>query len=96
MRVDGFLSFLLFVVLFYVMMRFGCGAHMVHGHRGRQKAGADDDKHVDPVCGKNVSPDEGYGKMHEDRLYRFCSRRSLDAFDGDPDHYTTKHVEATS
>lgn len=31
---DGFLSFLFFALLFYVMMRFGCGAHMVHGHHG--------------------------------------------------------------
>jgi len=26
------LQFLLFAGLFYFMMRFGCGAHMVHGH----------------------------------------------------------------
>lgn len=30
---DGWLSVLLFAGLFYVMMRFGCGAHMAHGHR---------------------------------------------------------------
>jgi hypothetical protein len=29
---DRIISFLLFAALFYFMMRFGCGSHMVHGH----------------------------------------------------------------
>jgi hypothetical protein len=69
MKMDGFLSFLLFAGLFYVMMRYGCGAHMVHGHKGRHdNNGNSDDQHIDPVCGKHVSPNEGYGKMHADQL----------------------------
>ncbi len=28
---SGFVSLLLFAGFFYLMMRFGCGAHMVHG-----------------------------------------------------------------
>ncbi len=91
---DGFLSFLLFAVLFYVMMRFGCGAHMRHGDH--PSGDANDAKHVDPVCGKNVSPSEGYGKMYADRLYRFCSRQCLDAFDAEPDRYITKQLEEKS
>ena len=31
----GLLSLLVYAVLFYFMMRFGCGAHMVQGHGGR-------------------------------------------------------------
>jgi hypothetical protein len=31
---DRLLSFLLFAAFFYLMMRFGCGAHMVHGNHG--------------------------------------------------------------
>ncbi len=86
---DGFLSFLLFALLFYVMMRFGCGAHIVHGHRGGQQPGAGG-KHVDPVCDKPVDPNEGYGKMHAGRLYRFCSRHCLDMFEADPERYSDK------
>jgi hypothetical protein len=38
---DSWLSFLLFAVFFYLMMRYGCGAHMVHGrHRGHEGPGA--------------------------------------------------------
>lgn len=29
---EGLLWFLIFGGLFYVMMRYGCGAHMVHGY----------------------------------------------------------------
>lgn len=91
---EGFLSFLFFAGFFYLMMRFGCGAHMMHGQHGTK-----DDKsstHIDPVCGKDVPPSEGYGKMHADQLYRFCSRDCLDTFDAGPDRYTTKSIEEKS
>ncbi len=91
---DGFLSFLLFAVLFYVMMRFGCGAHMVHGQHGAGQSKNTGDKHVDPVCGKHVDPNEGYGKVHAGTLYRFCSRDCLDAFEGEPDRYIGTQAEA--
>jgi YHS domain-containing protein len=31
-----------------------------------------------------VDSKQGYGKMHEGRLYRFCSRDCLDRFDETP------------
>lgn len=91
---EGFLSFLFFAGFFYLMMRFGCGAHMMHGQHG--KAEADPSKHIDPVCGKDVPPNEGYGKMLTGKLYRFCSRQCLDAFDDDLDRYVSKPQEINS
>ena len=35
---DNLFSLLLFVAFFYVMMRFGCGAHTSHGHRAHRKS----------------------------------------------------------
>ena len=32
----GLLSLLLFAGFFYLMMRYGCGAHIVHGHGGHE------------------------------------------------------------
>ncbi len=94
---DAFLSFLLFAGLFYVMMRFGCGAHMAHGGHASNGAGGDgESKHVDPVCGKEVSPTQGYGKMHSQTLYRFCSRECLDAFEADPERYINQIAETKS
>ncbi len=87
---EGLGSLLLFAVVFYVIMRFGCGAHIIHGH-GRHARDKDNvRKHIDPVCGKHVDPEQGYGKMYEDTLYRFCSRACLDKFDSDPEPFLDK------
>lgn len=51
---EGLISLLLFAAFFYLMMRVGCGAHMVHGHGGGREAGA---RHKDPVCGMDVDPE---------------------------------------
>ena len=94
---DGLISLLLFAGFFYLMMRFGCGAHMVHGGHGKHGKhggqGGTDVKHVDPVCGMQVDPQEGYGKMYGGELYRFCSRKCLDQFEDEPDKFLQK-VEA--
>lgn len=84
---DGLLSLLIFAGLFYLMMRFGCGAHMVHGHGEHGGHDEGGNKNIDPVCGVEVATNEGYGRMYEDTLYRFCSRDCLDKFDADPGHY---------
>jgi YHS domain-containing protein len=87
---SGLLSLLIYAALFYLMMRFGCGAHMVHGHGGHKghsqsSAGAGSVK--DPVCGTTVEPGQGYTKNHEGRLLYFCSRNCLDKFEAEPQRY---------
>jgi YHS domain-containing protein len=93
---DGLVTLLLFAGLFYVMMRFGCGAHMVHGHGGHSGHDSGRAEHgqppalgssTDPVCGMAVAPGQGYTKAHAGREYRFCSRACLDKFDAKPDAY---------
>jgi len=83
---EGFVSLLLFAAFFYFMMRFGCGAHMVHGggHGGHGGALVGS---RDPVCGMEVDPGDGYAKMNEGREYRFCSRKCLDRFETAPQSY---------
>lgn len=90
---DGLLTFLIFAALFYLMMRFGCGAHMVHGHGSGKN---DEGKHIDPVCGMDVPTNEGYGKMHQGQLYRFCSRSCLDKFEAEPNRFLGERKEETS
>jgi YHS domain-containing protein len=91
---SGLLSLLLFAAFFYLMMRFGCGAHMVHGHEDH--AGREGERGqkpgrlataMDPVCGMEVRAGEGYAKMHQGREYRFCSRECLDRFESEPLRY---------
>ncbi len=93
---DGLLWFLIIGGLFYVMMRYGCGAHRVHGHGahevhkrdgGPAGNGSGGSEQIDPVCGMTVAADQGYGKMHGGTLYRFCSRSCLDKFEAEPDAY---------
>ena len=84
---QGLLSLLLFAAFFYFMMRFGCGAHMVHGNHGGHGGHVPGGAITDPVCGMEVQPGQGYAKMHEAREYRFCSRKCLDQFELDPQRY---------
>ena len=86
---QGFFSLLLFAGFFYLMMRFGCGAHMIHGHGGHagQGHGTPEGSTKDPVCGMDVPPGAGYSEMHQGRQYRFCSRKCLDQFDSEPQRY---------
>lgn len=89
---EGLGSLLIYALLFYLMMRYGCGAHMIHGHgnHGGHKEGGSG-KFIDPVCGKEVDEDQGYGVMHKGDLYRFCSRHCLDQFDEQPSIFIHKH-----
>ncbi len=101
---SGLLSLLLFAAFFYLMMRFGCGSHMVHGHGGHNgnhdhgmhgghdKAGMNT---KDPVCGMEVQPGQGYTEIHEGREYRFCSRKCLDQFDAEPQRYAVAAGQQT-
>ncbi len=85
---EGLGSLLFFAILFFVMMRYGCGSHMMHGHGSH--GGGKEAKYIDPVCDMEVEAVQGYGKMYEGKLYRFCTRSCLDKFDADPEYYLNK------
>lgn len=92
---SGWLSFLLFAVFFFVMMRFGCGAHAGHGGHHHGQGGPDGpDADIsaggtDPVCGMPVEPNKGFSKFHEGKLFRFCSKNCLDKFELEPAKYAS-------
>ena len=85
---DGLLWFLLFGVLFFVMMRFGCGAQIMHGAHASHGEGAggagSQSPGKDPVCGMDVAADTGYSLGWGGTMYRFCSRDRLDKFEAAP------------
>lgn len=100
---ETLLYFLLFAGLFALMMRFGCGAHVMgHGrHGGRSRAGGtarplggDDlrgsaaEMAVDPVCGMTVKTAEARTALHQGRAYYFCSPTCRDKFEASPATYT--------
>jgi len=93
---EGLFSLLLFAGLFFLMMRFGCGAHVGHGgHSGHSGLGMGTGSSIDPVCGMEVSEDKGYTKMHQGTLYRFCTKSCLDKFDADPQRYLEEGKETS-
>ncbi len=88
----GLLTLLLYAAFFYLMMRFGCGAHMVHGHGGHAHeehgaSGSGEGSARDPVCGMTVEPGQGYTKNYQGRIWQFCSRKCLDSFEAEPQRY---------
>lgn len=97
---EGLIWLLLSAGLFYLMMRFGCGAHMVHGHggghgghgqggHGGHGGPAQGESARDPVCGMDVAPGQGYTKRFAGQEHRLCSRACLDKFEANPDQYVS-------
>ncbi|VAW37307.1 hypothetical protein MNBD_GAMMA01-1554 [hydrothermal vent metagenome] len=86
---EGLVSLLIFALFFYFMMRLGCGAHMTHGSHDKKRSHDANDSagFIDPVNGEKVADDQGYGKLHNGKLYRFITRDNLDAFDRQPEKY---------
>ena len=82
---ESLVYFLLFAGLIFLMMRFGCGAHVMghgHGHgessSGRAESGSrarlfPPAKDIDPICGMTVETAEAKSSVFDGRIYYFCS-----------------------
>ena len=84
-------SLLVWGGLFFLMMRYGCGAHVMggHGHHGHRSRDVETDER-DPVCGMTVQPNASpAAAVHRGRTYYFCSRSCRDKFEAGPQQYTT-------
>jgi YHS domain-containing protein len=101
--VETLIYFALFAGLFFLMMRFGCGSHVMgHGHgqhEGHQghdgsvpPAGAGQwtppQTEVDPVCGTTVNTDGATSSVYNGTVYYFCSGEHRDQFEAAPEQYT--------
>ena len=97
---ETLLYFLLWGVLIFLMMRFGCGAHVMGHGQGKKAgcagAGADSDKgvrwippktDVDPVCGQTVSTDKAKPSVFNGKVHYFCSRECREIFEAAPGDY---------
>ena len=97
--------FLLFGGLFLLMMRFGCGSHVMghggHGHGGHDHgepgpsgagAGAgpsSPDEAKDPVCGMTIKTTGAKTAAFNGQVYYFCSTTCRDKFEAAPAQYAT-------
>ncbi len=74
----------------FVMMRYGCGAHMMggHGHHGGGEGKSSGDPTKDPVCGMEIDPPRAAAaSVHEGTTYYFCSGSCRDKFEREPQKY---------
>ncbi len=87
--------FLIFAGLFALMMRFGCGSHVLghgHGHRhgtgpGTPDSGAHGGTAKDPVCGMTVDTAKALSSVHAGQTYYFCSVTCRDRFAASPEKF---------
>lgn len=93
---NSLIYFLIWGGLFFLMMRFGCGAHVMgHGHahsdgRDAPNSGAlppPPDKAVDPVCHMAVDTPKAKSAVYSGQVYYFCSQDCRAKFEGDPPTY---------
>jgi YHS domain-containing protein len=94
------LWFLLIGGFFFLMMRFGCGAHVMGHRQGRHEgqggsvppAGAlrwaPPRTEIDPVCGMIVNTEGAKSSVYDGAVYYFCSAEHRDQFEADPGGYT--------
>jgi YHS domain-containing protein len=97
---NALLYFALWAGFIFLMMRFGCGAHVMgHGHAEREEphdvsrgAGGPlgwtpPETDIDPVCRMSVRTDGAKSSVYRGTIYFFCSVEHRDAFEADPERY---------
>ncbi len=96
---ETLLWFAVWAGLIFVMMRFGCGAHIMGHGRGRHdghgnQAPGDRDSmrwvapatDIDPVCRKTVNTASAKSAVYSSMVYYFCSNECRDRFEATPEH----------
>ena len=83
-------TLLLWGGFFFLMMRYGCGAHMMgehSGHGGHDKGG----ETKDPVCGMTIyAQSAAAASVHGGNTYYFCSASCRDKFEKEPGKYAVQ------
>ncbi len=85
-------SILIWGGLFFLMMRYGCGAHIMGGHGGHGGHGkaeeTDEGQARDPVCGMAVDREKSTAaSAYRGQTYHFCSAACRDKFEQAPEKY---------
>src|SRR5437773_1712624 len=99
---DSLISLLLIIGLFYLMMRFGCGAHARGGgcghgvhHPNKTGEGTPNENRADlktitrdPVCGMEIEISRAAHSVEYGReTYYFCSKDCLRQFRERPEYF---------
>ncbi|MEO8385357.1 MAG: YHS domain-containing protein [Betaproteobacteria bacterium] len=94
MQFQNVVYFLVWAGLFFVMMRFGCGSHIMgHGHRHSGSHAHDrgswtpPEGAVDPVCGMTVATATAKSAVNGSHIFYFCSQECREKFEVAPASY---------
>jgi YHS domain-containing protein len=104
---SALLYFALWASLIFLMMRFGCGAHVMghghaehNGHRDGSAAGGGPrhwtppETDIDPVCRMSLRTDGAKSSVYQGRVYYFCSAEHRDTFEAAPERYVGPQADA--
>ncbi|MGH8210392.1 MAG: YHS domain-containing protein [Steroidobacteraceae bacterium] len=99
------LYFLLWASAFAVMMRLGCGAHVLGHGRGHGDSSGDggnvsgsgsaskvSEQSTDPVCGMSVPTATAKTAVHAGQVYYFCSLSCREKFETTPATYQLPRI----
>ena len=104
MPIDTIVSLGLFAAALFLMVRFGCGRHMMrhapsHAHAGAHGGGGasplSTGGDVDPVCGMTVDRSSAVAATFQGKTYYFCSDSCRRKFEASPAAYTAKVVNSS-
>lgn len=105
------LYFIVLAGFFFLMMRFGCGAHVMgHGHGAHEGHGGrapqsrestrwlPPETDIDPVSRMSVRTDNAKSSVYRGTVYYFSSDEHREMFEADPERYIGAQAgaEATS
>ncbi len=94
------LYFVFFAGMFALMMRFGCGAHVM-GHHGKHDDASSSEpggtpanmsrnqtsQQTDPVCGMSVDLAKAKSAVYRGHAYYFCSPACREKFEATPSSF---------
>lgn len=92
--IKSLVSILILGAAFVLMVRFGCGAHMMGGRGHNGSRPGDKDAGVveptkDPVCGRCVDQTKAAASIYAGRMYYFCSAFCRNKFERAPERYAS-------
>ncbi len=94
------LYFLVLAGVFFLMMRFGCGSHVMgHGHGGHEEQASGKDREsaglhwlppetdIDPVSHVSLRTESAKSSVYRGTVYYFSSEENRARFEADPERY---------
>lgn len=81
--------FLVWGLVFFFLMRLGCGSHIMGPGHSHSASANPQEKDTDPVCGMMVETAKAKSSVYRGHVYYFCSQDCREKFEASPDGYVS-------